>query len=270
MGEVGAAGSLGFRVGSEFIRGNMKLQQQQHQQLILKGRACPPTGLCRLRSGKPLAVKSEAGKEKPSTYTSRIATDIPLYEAPGASFDQYLEDKPRVFEAMFPDKRRSQRLNEEEWRVQMLPIQFLFLTVWPQIDMRLRLRSKGKGYPPGVPLDVSRVLELDIVRWELHGLENVLKPSHFSLGVRGALYPARREMKTRLKGQLEMSISFILPPVLALVPGDALQGVADSVLKRLVENMKSKVNSSLLADYSKFKRERPRVSVVQTELKGTS
>lgn len=29
-----------------------------------------------------------------------------------ASFDRYLENKPRVFKAIFPDKRRSQQLNE--------------------------------------------------------------------------------------------------------------------------------------------------------------
>lgn len=79
MGEVGAAGSLGFCIGSEFIRG--KLKRQQQQQLILKSRARSPTGLC--RAGKSLVVKSETRKEKPSTYTSRIATDISLYEAPG-------------------------------------------------------------------------------------------------------------------------------------------------------------------------------------------
>lgn len=47
-----------------------------------------------------------------STYSSRIATDMYLYESPDASFDQYLEDKPRVFKAIFPDKRRSQQLND--------------------------------------------------------------------------------------------------------------------------------------------------------------
>ncbi|KVH92729.1 Protein of unknown function DUF1997 [Cynara cardunculus var. scolymus] len=47
-----------------------------------------------------------------STYSSRIATDIYLYESPDASFDQYLEDKPRVFKAIVPDKRRSQQLDE--------------------------------------------------------------------------------------------------------------------------------------------------------------
>lgn len=45
----------------------------------------------------------------------------------------------------------------------MLPIQFLFLTVWPVIDMRLRCKTGGKDYPPGVPSDIKKVLELGIV-----------------------------------------------------------------------------------------------------------
>ncbi|KAF8399524.1 hypothetical protein HHK36_015390 [Tetracentron sinense] len=147
---------------------------------------------------------------------------------------------------------------QEEWRVQMLPIQFLFLTVWPVIDMRLRCKSQGKDYPPGVPLNVSKVLELDITRWELQGLDSAVEPSHFALGVRGALYPDRLGMRSRLKGQLEMNISFVLPPILALVPDDVLRGVAESVLKRLVENMKDKVNGSLLSDFSEFRSAKPR------------
>ncbi|KAK4393138.1 hypothetical protein Sango_1784600 [Sesamum angolense] len=263
-----------------------------------------------LRVEKRLRVmKVEAQMVNPSTYSSRISTDIPLYEIPGASFDVYLEDKPRVFKAIFPDKRRSQQLNEiivfvltrtfgrcvdqvrtehlvdkqntftltteshyqnqdgkgllgmelreksdlqEEWRVHMLPIEFLFLTVSPVIDMRLRCKSCGKGYPPGVPQDISKI------RWELQGLDDMLKPSQFSLGVKGALYPDRRGPRSRLKGQLQMSISFVLPPMLALVPEDIRRDVAESVLKRLVENMKDKVNGSLIADYSEFKREKPK------------
>ncbi|XP_059670368.1 uncharacterized protein LOC132315937 [Cornus florida] len=203
---------------------------------------------------RTLVVKNQT--TKPATYTSRIATDIPLYESPAASFDQYLEDKPRVFKAIFPDKQRSQRLNQEEWRIQMLPINFLFLTVRPVIDMRLRCKSKGIDYPPGVPPNITKVLELDIIRWELQGLDDMLKPSHFTLGVEGALYSDRRGRSSRLKGLLEMSISFVLPPVLALVPDDVRRDVAESVLSRLVENMKHKVNGSLLSDYSRFKREK--------------
>ncbi|KAK6913290.1 Protein of unknown function DUF1997 [Dillenia turbinata] len=187
--------------------------------------------------------------------TSKMSTDIPIYELPGASFDHYLEDKPRVFKAIFPDKPRSQQLNEEEWRIQMLPIHFLFLTVRPVVDLRLRCKSEGKDYPPQVPFDVTKLIELDITRWELKGLESMFKPTNFVLGVNGILYPDRRQARTRLKGQLEMSISASLPPVLAMVNDRVLQGVAESVLEGLLQNMKNKVNGSLLADYGKFKME---------------
>ncbi|XAR51710.1 hypothetical protein NMG60_11006423 [Bertholletia excelsa] len=212
-----------------------------------------------LRSHSCFVIRSQM--VKPDTYSSRISTDIPLYEVPGASFDQYLEDKPRVFNAIFPDKRRSQRLTEEEWRIQMLPIDFLFVTVWPVIDMRLRCKAEGTDYPTGVTSSITKVIELEIIRWELQGLDDILKPSAFTLGVKGALYPDRRGARTRLKGQLQMSMSFALPPVLALVPEDVRRNVAESVLNRLVENMKHKVNSSLLADYSKFKREKLKAMV---------
>ncbi|KAH9676589.1 hypothetical protein KPL70_019216 [Citrus sinensis] len=176
-------------------------------------------------SSQPLMVKNQMAV-KPATYSSRIATDIPLYESPG-----------------------------DEWRIQMLPIQFIFLTVKPVIDMRLRCKTGGKDYPPEVPQDITKVLELDITRWELRDLENVIKPSQFSLSVKGALYSARRGTRSRLKGQLEVNISFVLPPVLALIPDDVRRNVAESVLTRLIEDMKQKVNGRLLRDYSKFKRE---------------
>jgi len=145
----------------------------------------------------------------------------------------------------------------------MLPINFLFLTVWPVVEMRLRCKSGGRDYPPGVPEEITKVLELDVVsfkdiqavinenfritfflyllmsplygstllqiRWKLQGLDNIFQPSQFSLGVKGALYPDRLGVRTRLKGQLEMNISFVLPPVLAMVPENVRQPVAESV-----------------------------------------
>lgn len=56
-----------------------------------------------------------------------------------------------------------------------------------------------------------------------------MQPSDFSLGVKGALYPDRRGKNTRLRGQLEMNISFVLPPVLELVPEDVRRNVANAV-----------------------------------------
>ncbi|KAM7465678.1 hypothetical protein LguiB_013240 [Lonicera macranthoides] len=132
-----------------------------------------------------------------STYSSTIATDNPLSESPS-----------------------------EEWRIDMLPIQFLFLNARPIIDMRLRCKSKGKDYPLGVPCHISKVLEL---KWDLQGINEILKPSHFSLGVDGALYPDRHGKESRLRGQLHIRMSFIHPPVLDFVPENICRHVAESV-----------------------------------------
>ncbi|KAL4197934.1 hypothetical protein AMTRI_Chr04g190740 [Amborella trichopoda] len=217
------------------------------------------------RRGGGVAVRMQQQQQKPSTYCSSLATDLPLYESPLAPFEEYLEQRERVFEAIFPDKRRSLRLNHEEWRIQMLPIHFVFLTANPVVDMRLKCETDVNRYPPGVPSTIPKVLTLEAMRWELRGLDYVLKPDDFTLGVRGALYSEKQQenmnMKcsgtsSRLKGQLEISISFILPPVLALIPEDVRSGVADAVLKRLLMSTKDRVNGCLLSDFRDFTRDR--------------
>ncbi|CDY30251.1 BnaC04g31620D [Brassica napus] len=178
-----------------------------------------------LRSG----AKCQLSTTKPSKYSSKFSTDVQLHESPQALFDEYLEDKSRVFKAMFPDKPKSYRLNEEEWRIHMSPINFLFLTARPVLNM---------------------------MKWELQGLGQVMEQSDFTLGVQGALYPDRGGRHTRLKGRLEMNISFVLPPVLAFVPEDVKRSVANAILTGLVDSMKHKVIESMLADYNRFKNER--------------
>ncbi|XP_019247372.1 PREDICTED: uncharacterized protein LOC109226911 isoform X2 [Nicotiana attenuata] len=192
------------------------------------------------------------------TYTSQVTilADMPLYESPHASFDRYMEDKPRVFKAIFPENRGTQRVNEEEWRIRMEPIAFLFLTAWPVVNMRIRYKTKGKEYPSGVPTNTSTVLELKIIKWDLEGLtEGKNKPSEFRINMEGALYPDRRGARSRIKGHFNMSLSFAPPPMLALVPPHVHQHVTQSVMNNMAESMQHKVRDNLLADYTKFKKE---------------
>uniref|UniRef100_A0A0E0LNQ5 Uncharacterized protein n=1 Tax=Oryza punctata TaxID=4537 RepID=A0A0E0LNQ5_ORYPU len=200
-----------------------------------------------------VAAKAGAADARPSSsssspdavsYSSSISTDIPLYEPPGVSFDEYLLDRARVFRAMFPDESRSQRLSDEEWRVQMLPLQFLLLTVHPVVVMQLRHRDG--------------VLDLRITEWELRGLERDYAPASFDLGVRGSLYAdrSRGRRACRLRGHLEISISCVLPPPMRLVPDAVMRGVAESVLQRLAEKMKQDVDVGIVADFQRFRREK--------------
>lgn len=73
-------------------------------------------------------------------------------------------------------------------------------------------------------------------RWQLEGLDNVLEPSDFSLEVKGVLYADRLGARAQLKGQLEMNISFVLPPVLALIPEDIRSNVAELVRQQNLSN----------------------------------
>ncbi|XP_052162393.1 uncharacterized protein LOC127779609 isoform X1 [Oryza glaberrima] len=205
-----------------------------------------------------VAAKAGAADARPSSssdavsYSSSISTDMPLYEPTGVSFDEYLLDRARVFRAMFPDESRSQRLSDEEWRVQMLPLQFLLLTVHPVVVMQLRHRDG--------------VLDLRITEWELRGLERDYAPASFDLGVRGSLYAdrSRGRRACRLRGHLEISIGCILPPPMRLVPDAVMRGVAESVLQRLAEKMKQDVDVGIVADFQRFRREKAAAAAAAT------
>ncbi|KAK8717120.1 hypothetical protein V6N13_044401 [Hibiscus sabdariffa] len=110
----------------------------------------------------------------------------------------------------------------------MLPLQLLVLNVCPVMDLRLRCKSGGRDYPPEIPRDITKVLELDIIRWELQGLDNVVDPSHFTLDVKGTLYPDRRS-RTRLRDHLEKHVKFVLPPALALIPENVRNSLGKGV-----------------------------------------
>jgi len=52
---------------------------------------------------------------------------------------------------------------QEEWRVEMPPIQCFILKVQPKVDVRLRIKSNGEDYPPHIPHHISKILELHFV-----------------------------------------------------------------------------------------------------------
>ncbi|RWW03619.1 hypothetical protein GW17_00033206 [Ensete ventricosum] len=253
------------------------------------------------RSRAPTAARSCANDANISgfdsrpgivTFSSNISTDIPLHEPPGAgisfsvSVPFHLCFRPSAPTAITGS-------SQEEWRIQMLPIQFLFASVNPVVVMQLRHKSSGEDYPAGVPGHATSVLELQAViivdvclqtRWELHGLQGIQMPPHFALSVQGVLYPDRSSSSSssRLKGHLEMGISMILPPVLQLVPEDVLKSIADTVrsttakpvLWRLLKTMKHEVDGGLISDYAKFLREKlkkhAQTPATSSELRGSS
>lgn len=212
---------------------------------------------------RTVRAKAGAAEARPSsppdavTYSASISTDTPLHEPPGVSFDEYIQDRARVFRAMFPDESRSQRVGDGEWQVHMLPLQFLLLTVRPVVVMQLRHRAGG--------------LDLRVTEWELRGLDVSYAPSSFDLGVSGSLYADRsRSRGCRMRGHLEIAITCVLPPPLRLVPETVLRGVAESVLSTLAEKMKRDVDVGLVADFRRFRREKAAASRATPTLGATA
>ncbi|TYG93071.1 hypothetical protein ES288_A11G081600v1 [Gossypium darwinii] len=160
-------------------------------------------------------------KPKSHKYLVRNITDIPLYETPWDLFDEYLEDKPRVFNSMFPHKHSIQQLYEDEWRIKMMPLKVVALKVWQVIDFRLKCK-----YPLQVPSDITKLLEVQLTRCELQGLDKVIdSSSHFALGVKARLYPDRRGNKSRIRGDCEINISLVFPPTFTFIPGGAIRDI---------------------------------------------
>ncbi|XP_015879889.3 uncharacterized protein LOC107415957 isoform X1 [Ziziphus jujuba] len=241
MREFTAAGFSAVSQTQLFLPGGKQLRWENSKGMLRKKeRWC-----CHAKAWQPM-------NQKPSAFTLRFSTDVPLYESPGASFDEYLEDKPRVFKAMFPD---SIQVNEGERKIELPPFNFLFLAARLVVDVRLICKSSGEDYPFGVPHTVKKILEFDITRWDLQGLHTNYQPPHFALSVKGVVYPDRRGKQSRLRNQMEIKLSFIASPALALASHHVLQSIAESVCKAMMEDMKVTENGRLVADYYKFKRE---------------
>ncbi|PPR93118.1 hypothetical protein GOBAR_AA27549 [Gossypium barbadense] len=124
-------------------------------------------------------------------------------------FDEYLEDKPRVFNSMFPHKHSIQQLYEDEWRIKMMPLKVVALKVWQVIDFRLKCK-----YPLQVPSDITKLLEVQLRRCELQGLDKVIdSSSHFALGVKARLYPDEEATKAGLGVTVRSTLALFFRPL---------------------------------------------------------
>ncbi|GAA0142852.1 hypothetical protein LIER_03660 [Lithospermum erythrorhizon] len=165
-------------------------------------------------------AKKEHPNETPFNRVFQNLTDIPFDEAP-----------------------------EDEWRIYMVPINTIFRTIQPVVEMRLKCNSN-------VFDDTSKVLVIEMINSETRGLDESRKRSEISLGLQGTIYCQRKKQQSRMKGEMQRSMTIVLHPMMALFAENVTRDAAELVLRSLTENTKHSVNASLLSDYAKFKRER--------------
>ncbi|KAL2653451.1 hypothetical protein R1flu_021579 [Riccia fluitans] len=191
------------------------------------------------------------------SFKGSVNTDLALGEFKDVPFEQYMSADDRIFNALFPDKKRRERLSDEDWRIFMLPLEFFFLSVKPIVDMRVKLQdAKVK---PSYGRYVSKMVTLEATRWELRGLDYEVKPEEFNLGIAGSLYPERGQFGARLKGQMKLTVDLAVPSSLALMPSTVIETIGTTVLNQLLEDMKLRVNTRLLEDYREYALQQERV-----------
>ncbi|KAK7316336.1 hypothetical protein VNO77_35296 [Canavalia gladiata] len=195
-----------------------------------------------------------------SSFTYKSKAGVPLNELPWASFDEYMEDKGRIIQAIFPEKSTSHQLNEEEWKVKMTPIQALFLRCEPVIHITARCKSEADDYPPEIPGHITKFLEVHITRCEFPDLHADYLPPDFKINAKGALYLERKGNHNLMKNQLDIDLSLAFPPLLAWVPEYILQNIVQSILRNYVEDINNGFAVRLLADYNLFKWSMPKNS----------
>lgn len=172
-----------------------------------------------------------------STRSLRLAL---AREDPRHTAAAYLSATERVVQTAFPDAQRRRRLDAQHWRVQLLPVQLLWLTAGVECTLRTWSEPASAGG--------AHVLRLSGREVALTGLPGDLVELAGSLVLRvdGSL---QAHASGVLGGSVRLRIAASLPDVLAIVPGvDAVvQRILDGVLQRIELSLREKLPEDYLA-----------------------
>ncbi|KAF1877428.1 hypothetical protein Lal_00040143 [Lupinus albus] len=225
---------------TSFLQGNLLKKNMLPQHLCLKERFGSKSFRCE--------------SKRTSTFNHKSSNQNVLLELPEASFDEYLKEKERIIRIIFPGKFPMEQLNEEEWKVNMTPVEALFLTCQPVIYLAATCISDAQNYPPEVSKNVTNLFEVQITKCEFQKLPVEYVPKNFKINCRGAIYLERQRKNSWMKNQLDFKVSFDFPPLLAWVPEYVLQGIVHTVLKTYIDDINNGLALRLLEDYDSYKR----------------
>ena len=160
-----------------------------------------------------------------------------LHKAPpgGTSpLASYLSETERVVTLSFPDESRRRRLDKQNWRVRLLPVELLWLRAGVECTLRAWTESLGLLKVSGREVQLSG-LPADVL--ELAG--------SLQMQVDGTLRAAGPSL---LIGSVRLRIAVIVPTVLAIVPG--VDGVIQAILDAVLTRIEASISSRLPADYA--------------------
>lgn len=172
-------------------------------------------------------------------FTASETVAIPVQEE-SIPIRHYLRQPQRLASAI-SDPKLMKQLSDKRYRVQMREINFMDtyhfqptvnLKVWSSPDGTVKLKSEA---------------------CEIKGIEYINK--RFKLQVQGQLTPVTRDNQTVLEGQADLKVKVELPPLLWLTPQHLLEMTGNRILKSVLQRIKQRLKTQLLADYQAWARQ---------------
>ncbi|MGK7890918.1 MAG: DUF1997 domain-containing protein [Leptolyngbyaceae cyanobacterium] len=148
----------------------------------------------------------------------------------------YLRQPQRVVQSLV-DPTRTKYLGDNTFRLRMRPINFLFLSIQPTVDMQLWSDADGTVHLRSVGCKVEGVDYLN---------------QRFKLTLNGRLAPKTSGGVTRLSGTANLAVQVDIPPALMLTPLPIIEATGNGLLKSILVTIKQRLMHQLLADYQRW------------------
>jgi Protein of unknown function (DUF1997) len=148
----------------------------------------------------------------------------------------YLRQPQRLIGALV-DPSRMEQLSSDSFRLKMLPLSFLTLSIQPTVDLQLRTEANGATH-------------LRSIASEIRGIEYINQRFHLNLV--GQLAPYTVDHITYLIGKAELEVQVDLPPALWFTPKPLLEATGNGLLRSVLLTIKQRLAHQLLQDYRKW------------------
>lgn len=165
--------------------------------------------------------------------TQSVEITVPRQPVP---IQHYLRQPQRLVKALF-DPNRVEQLSEEVFRLRLLPLAFMSLSIQPIVDLRVWSSADG-------------TVHIRSLSCELRGLEALSE--RFALSLSGKLAPVATGGTTHLQGYADLNVQIDLPAPFCFTPKPFLETTGNGLLKSVLLTIKQRLTHQLLADYRKW------------------
>ncbi len=210
------------------------------------------------------------------SWTSRKSLRMPLKdwkkdETEAKSFASYVSDGSRILSVTFPDENRRTRIDENTWKVELLPFDFLGNKVVVRTTIALIPNRTDKS----ISINAKK-LEFEGMPKEFNLDETVTLKMEGKLGEERSFRKRRRndsdeevggdeeeeehgeddkndDMKRAVRGDVVMTLDASVNDFVALVPG--LDDVVNAINDAVLANLQGAIEKNLIAEYERWRNE---------------